>query len=51
MFLANAISFVPIIIGVFLIDAKEPQKEENDKSVFAEVIEGLKYVYKTKVLV
>ncbi|AZT91283.1 MFS transporter [Caldicellulosiruptor changbaiensis] len=49
-FLANAISFVPVIIGVFMIDAKEPQKEENGKSVFAEVIEGLKYVYKTKVL-
>jgi len=49
-FLANAISFVPVIIGVFLIDAKEPQKEENGKSVFSEVVEGLKYVYMTKVL-
>lgn len=49
-FLANAISFVPVIIGVFMIDAKEPQKEENGKSVFAEVIEGLKYVYMNKVL-
>ncbi|ACM61396.1 transmembrane secretion effector [Caldicellulosiruptor bescii] len=49
-FLANAISFVPVIIGVFLIDAKEPQKEENGKSVFSEVVEGLKYVYMNKVL-
>jgi len=49
-FLANAISFVPVIVGVFLIDARESQKEENGKSVFTEVIEGLKYVYTNKVL-
>jgi len=49
-FLANAISFIPVIIGVFLIDAREHQKEENGKSVFAEVIDGLKYVYTNKVL-
>jgi len=49
-FLANAISFIPVIIGVFLIDAREHQKEENGKSVFAEVVDGLKYVYTNKVL-
>lgn len=49
-FLANAVSFIPVIAGVFMIDAKEEEKEENGKSVFLEVIEGLKYVYRTKVL-
>jgi len=49
-FLANAISFIPVIIGVFLIDAREHQKEENGKSVFVEVVDGLKYVYTNKVL-
>lgn len=47
-FLANAISFIPVIIGVLMIKAEEKPKEKNGKNVFVEVVEGLKYVYTNK---
>lgn len=44
-FLANAISFVPVIIGVFMIDAKESINNKAKNNIIYEIKEGLRYVY------
>lgn len=50
-FLANAISFVAVIFGLFLITTKPFVRKENaNKNVFKDISAGVQYIFSTPVL-
>lgn len=44
LFLFNGISFIPVIIGLYLIKAKPHPKKNVQAKVLTEIVEGLKYI-------
>jgi MFS family permease len=50
-FFANSISFAAVVIGLFFIKINVVKREENKESrILAEIKDGLKYIYRKKVL-
>lgn len=50
-FSANAISFIPVIIGIFLIQTTENHVRKSHVNILPEVIDGIKYIKNNQTLV
>lgn len=50
LFFINAISFLPVILGIYLIRTKPTMIKKVEKKVFSEIKEGLKYIRQSPVL-
>ena len=50
LFFINGVSFIPVIIGIYLINAKPFENKNIQKKVFAEIIEGLIYIKQSSTL-
>ena len=50
-YLINAISFIPVIYGIYLIRVVEKHTKKEDKNMIREIVDGLKYIKKNKTLV
>jgi MFS family permease len=50
-FFANSISFAAVVVGLFFIKINVVKREENKETrILAEIKDGLKYIYRKKVL-
>lgn len=49
-FYLNAVSFVPVIIGLLLINVPNYVPEHEDKNLVAEMLEGLSYIKSKKII-
>ncbi len=50
LFLLNGISFIPVIYGIYRIDAKPALSGNAKKTVLTDIKEGIKYIYRSPVL-
>lgn len=50
LFLLNGISFLPVILGIYLINSKTVAQTKTDKKVLVEIREGLSYIRHSSVL-
>ncbi len=50
-FFLNAVSYIPVMIGIFLISAKGISARGKGENLIQQVVEGLKYIRKSRVLV
>lgn len=50
VFFINGISFIPVIIGIYLINTKPFENKNIQKKVFAEILEGLTYIKQSSTL-
>ena len=44
LFFINGISFLPVLLGLYLIDAKPTRIKRVEKKVLSEILEGLQYI-------
>jgi predicted MFS family arabinose efflux permease len=44
LFFLNGISFIPVIIGIYLIKTKPYESKRLSQKIFVEILEGLKYI-------
>lgn len=49
-FLINGLSFIAVIYGLFLIKVKPFVRPKTTKNIINEIMDGLRYIYKSKVL-
>lgn len=50
-FFLNAVSYIPVMIGIFLISAKGISARGKGENLIQQVVEGLKYIRQSRVLV
>ena len=50
LFFLNALSFIPVIISLYLINTKSVVIKKTEKRVLAEIMEGLRYIRHSPVL-
>ncbi len=50
LFLLNGISFIPVIVGLYLIKTKPGAVKKSEKKIVAEMVGGLRYIRRTPVL-
>lgn len=50
LFLLNGISFLPVILGIYLINSKTVAQTKTEKKVLVEIREGLNYIRQSSVL-
>lgn len=50
-FLINAVSYIPVIIGILMIHVKEVHSAHRSGSMLPEIADGLRYIRRNKILV